>query len=79
MKRSIWLGLIFAMVGPLVITGAEAASKKKRKGPQVAGFVQTAPLPGGSLRNQNRFGESKINGYTDYTQQFFARQADKSP
>jgi hypothetical protein len=79
MKCIIGVGLIFAMIGTLTATDAEAASKKKRKGPQVAGFVQTAPLLGGTLSNQNRFGEKKINGYTDPTQQFFSKLSDKSP
>jgi hypothetical protein len=78
--KCIWLVLMFAMAGTLAATDVEAASKKKKvSGAQVAGFVQTAPLQGGTLRNLNRFGETKINGYTDNTQQFFAKQSDKSP
>jgi hypothetical protein len=73
MKRFICLALALAVVAPLAVGDAEAATKngakkKMRQGPQVAGFVQTAP---GTFRNTDRFGER--NFYRDNTQLFFER------
>jgi hypothetical protein len=76
MKRFICLGMALAICAPAVIGSAEAATKKKQKnGPQVAGFVQTAPGIG-SLRLTDRFGERNV--YRDNTQRFFDQSANRS-
>ena len=75
MQRFICFGVALAVFAPVIIGDAEAAPKKRKKSQQVAGFVQFVPV-GGTLRSQNRFGERRINGYTDNTRQFFAAIAN---
>jgi hypothetical protein len=79
MTRFMSLALAVAVLVPFAATSADAASKKKKKnGSQVFGFVQTSSSGlGGTLSNPNRFGERRINGYTDNTRQFFAHIANK--
>jgi hypothetical protein len=77
MKRFVGVALMVAVWVPLAANEAAAASKKKKKTPQVAGFVQTAPVVGGTLKVAPKFGETKVGGYTDKTQQFFAGLANR--
>ena len=76
MKRYFGLALALAAMVPLTATGADAAKKSKKQPTRVFGFVQTAS---GTLSNPNRFGERRINGYRDNTQQFFAHIANRGP
>jgi hypothetical protein len=78
MKRSMNLALAIAVLVPFAATGADAATKKKKKNAtQVFGFVQTAPGFGGAISNPNPSGERQYLGYRDNTQKFFARISNK--
>jgi hypothetical protein len=79
MKRYVNLALAVAVLVPFAATGADAATKKKKKGTQVFGFVQSAPVTGGTIGNRNPFGERQYLGFRDNTQKFFARLEYNSP
>jgi hypothetical protein len=80
MKRYMNLALAVAVLVPFAATGADAATKKKKKNAtQVFGFVQTAPVVGGTISNKNPYGERQYLGYRDNTQKFFARITQNSP
>jgi hypothetical protein len=81
MKRYVSLALAVAVLVPFVASGADAATKKKKtnNGTQVFGFVQTAPVIGGTIKNRNAYGERQYLTYRDNTQKFFARFEHNSP
>jgi hypothetical protein len=79
MKRFMSLAIVLAMLAPLAVADANAATKKKTTGAKVAGFVQTAPLSGGTIKNRNTIGERQYLSYRDNTQKLFARIELNSP
>jgi hypothetical protein len=81
MKRYMSLAVAVAVMVPFVASDADAATKTKAKtnGPQVAGFVQTAPGLGGTITNVNPLNERIYLSQRDNTQKFFGRIADRSP
>jgi hypothetical protein len=80
MKRYMSLALAVAVLVPFVASNADAATKRKTKnGPQVAGFVQTAPGVGGTIKNPNPYSERQYLSFRDNTQIFFGRLTDRSP
>jgi hypothetical protein len=81
MNRYMSLVLACAVSAPFGVGDADAATKKKNKsaGPQVFGFVQTAPVIGGTISNSNPYGERRFLNYRDNTQKFFGRISEKSP
>ncbi len=79
MKRFMSLALAFAVLVPLAVSDADAATKKKKsKGPQVAGFVQTAPIGGSTISISNPTGDRRYLNHPDNTQKFFSRLAENS-